>query len=67
MNKPLEWAVCIANGKHTVHIHLYLTYHMYMYVESNHDLLHPVDEGQKPKTAVQGLHLLSFGILHVFF
>ena len=23
------------------------------------------DEGQKPKTAVQGLHLLSFSILHL--
>ena len=30
-------------------------------------VLHPADEGQKPKTAIQGLHLLSFGTVHLIF
>ena len=30
-------------------------------------LLHPAGEGQKPKTDVQGLHLLSFGSTHLIF
>ena len=30
-------------------------------------VLHPADEGQKPETAVQGLHLLSFGTVHLSF
>ena len=30
-------------------------------------LLHPADEGQKPVTAVQGLHLLSFGTAYMIF
>ena len=30
-------------------------------------MLHPADEGQKPETAVQGLHLLSFSTVHLIF
>ena len=30
-------------------------------------MLHPADEGQKPETAVQGLHLLSFGTANLIF
>ena len=30
-------------------------------------MLHPGDEGQKPKTVVLGLHLLSFGTAHLIF
>ena len=30
-------------------------------------MLHPTDEGQKPETAVQGLHLLSFRTAHLIF
>ena len=30
-------------------------------------MLYPADEGQKPETAVQGLHLLSFGISNLIF
>ena len=30
-------------------------------------MLNPADEGQKPETAVQGWHLLSFGTAHLIF
>ena len=30
-------------------------------------MLYPADEGQKPETVVQGLHLLSFGTEHLLF
>ena len=42
---------------------------MYIYVQQcqGEIVLYPANEDQKPKTAVKGLHLLSFGIAQLFF
>ena len=47
-----------------VYAHVVCSVHVIIHV---HVVLHPADEGQKPETAVQDLHFLSFGTAHLIF